>query len=703
MQIRVLGAVEIVTADGAVVDPGAPKRRAVVAVLALAANQVVDADTLVTRVWGDEPPTHARTALHGHVSALRKLLAPHAARLTSRGSGYELIVPDGAVDALRFTELADRARQAADEEAVALLREALGLWLGPPLTGVASSLHLDATAVRLVDAHRRVVSDLARRLLDLGRPEDAAALLQDHLLADPLREDLAAMAMQALDRAGDRAAAFEVFGRTEAALQRELGVEPSESLAREHEQLVSGAPEDTGPAATPPAPPSVPPPPAPARPVPAQLPARDAGFHGREAELTRLDAHAPAGSGGAVVVLHGVVGVGKSALALRHAHRIAGEFPDGQLYADLGGGDAAGPVGPDAVLAGFLDALGAPDDARGSGVPTDRLAAQFRSLAAGRRLLVVLDNARDAAQVRPLLAPDCLTLVTSRRRMDALVIEQGAAHVELDVLGTDEATGLLAAALGAGARADARVGEGTDARALGDLAARCGGLPLALRLAVTSLITHPTWDAQQLADAIADDDTRCALLVTRENGVGALVAATAATVPPASARALDLLGLHPGLVVDRFAVAALLDTTPEGARERLEDLARAGLLVEGPTGRWRRHDLVRLHGRHRIADDPERPAAVARLVDYYRQAVTAAVRALDAQPAGPAEGADAGARPLPPLDDEDAARRWVATEETALHELARLAESTQDDAGRELAERARDLRRRPARRRRAVR
>jgi DNA-binding SARP family transcriptional activator len=688
LQIRVLGPVEIVTADGAVVDPGAPKRRAVVAVLALAANQVVDAETLIARVWGDDPPTHARTALQGHVSALRKLLAPHAGRLTSRASGYELTVGEGTVDALRFTELTDRARHAPDDEAVELLREALALWRGPALTGVAASLHLDATVVRLTDLRRHAVGDLSRRLLGLGRAEEATVLLQDHLLADPLREDLAVMAMRALDRSGHRTAALEVFGRTEDALHRELGVGPSDWLAREHAQLLHGEP-DAGRKA-----------PAAVRPVPAQLPVRDAGFHGRAAELERLTALVGSGEP-RVVVLHGGVGVGKSALARHFAHRLAPGFPEGQLYADLGGDDRGGPEATGAALDGFLDALGVSEvdrPGRSSRTALERRAAHLRSLVAGRRLLVVLDDVRDVDQVRPLLAPDCLTLVTSRRRLDDLVIQQGAAHLELDVLATDEATGLLREALAAGSRADARVGEGADADALAQLAARCGGLPLALRLVAAVLVTHPTWSAQRLADALADEDKRCALLVTGESGLAGPLAATAATLPPAARRALDLLGLHPSLVVDRYATAALLDVTPDEARELLEVLARAGLLVEGPAGRWRRHDLVRLYGRHRSAEAPERPHAIARLTDYYLQAVTAADRALDTAGATPADRgpADAVRRALPPLHDEDTAGRWVAAEEAALRELPTIAETA---AGRRLAERARALRRRPSARR----
>jgi DNA-binding SARP family transcriptional activator/tetratricopeptide (TPR) repeat protein len=641
--------VEIVTTKGSVFTVGAPKRRSVLAALALTPNQLLDTHTLIGRVWGDEPPAHARTALQGHISALRKVITGPAL-LQSRASGYQLVTKPDAVDAELFDRLLTSAKGQPDHEAAAVLQQALGLWRGPALAGTAGSFFLSAAGARLTDNRLHAIEDLAERLLRLGRPAEACTLLDEHVSEHPLREELAALAVRAMHAAGRRSEAFDVYRRTRHALAEDLGVEPSEVLRREREALVEGRLPAAAPAKT-------------ARPIPAQLPPRTAGFTGRDQELAELrDCDRQ------IVVLCGQAGVGKTTLALQHAHRISGNFPDGQLFADLRGYDEREPQAAEDVLGRFLHALAVEE----TDVPAhlDERSALYRSLTAGRRMLVVLDNCRDAAQIRPLLpgASGCLTLVTSRDRLESLVAREGAAHLGLDVLTPEAATDVIAGVIG-----PRRVAaEPKAARALVRL---CDRLPLALRIVAAQLATHRDWRIQRVVDGLADEQQRVSAMVTPDRAVGASLALSVRTraLTRQSQRVFQLLGVHPGPDVDRLAASALFGTDVAKACRHLDEFAEAHLVVETAPGRYSRHDLVRLYTSQLVRSDPECAVAERRLIDYFLHTVGVARLMLEPRPPlfdGPVEHPP---KALPEFRSAADILAWVDAEERTIRALVKAA------------------------------
>lgn len=642
MRFRLLGPVEIVTGKGSMFTVGAPKRRSVLAALALTPNQLLGTRALIDRVWGEDPPAHARTALQGHISALRKVITGPA-RLNSRASGYELVTEADAVDAELFDRLLADAKHRSDPMAVVLLQQALGLWRGPALAGTADSLYLTAAAARLTDSRLHAIEDLATRLLRLGRPTDASTLLDQHVSEHPLREELAELAVRALHATGRRSEAFEVYQRTQDALADELGVEPSEGLRREHEALVTGhAPARPAPAAGP---------------SPAQLPLGTAGFTGRDQELLELRETTRR-----IVVLSGQAGVGKTTLALRHAHEISDRYPDGQLFADLRGYDDREPQPPADVLVVFLHALGI----READVPSDpdERSALYRSAMAGRRMLVVLDNCRDSDQVRPLLpgTPGCLTLVTSRSRLEGLVAREGAAHLGLDVLTEQDALDVITGVVG-------RRRAAAEPEAVRVLVRLCDRLPLALRIVAARLATHRHWQIQRVVDDLADEQQRASTLVTADRAVGASLALSVRALPARSQRAFRLLGVHPGPDVDRFAASALFGAGMAETRRHLDELAEAHLVIETVPGRYSRHDLVRLYTSQLAREDDECAAAGRRLVDYFLHTVGVARLTLEPRPPlfdGPVEHPPAT---LPPFRSATEILAWVDAEEPNIRAL----------------------------------
>ncbi|MBO0773546.1 MAG: winged helix-turn-helix domain-containing protein, partial [Actinobacteria bacterium] len=467
--LRLLGPVRLRGAAGGWSAPARPQQRLVLAVLALHAGRVVPVTELVETLWGQAPPPSARVSLQALVTRLRQALAGLPGGGVHRcGDGYRLPLPPAAVDLHRFRSLARTGRAAADEPAaVAAFDAALALWRGPALADVPETARVSAIRTGLADEHLSAASDRIGCLLRSGREREAAAELPGLLAAYPLAERLAGMLMLALERLGARGDALRVFRETRARLAAELGVEPGPELQQLHQRVLAGDPG--GPAARAPGPAARAPGPAAPdgrsragkpRVVPRQLPAAAADFAGRAPELaalTRLAAPSPGsqapGSQGpgaaAPVVISGTAGVGKTTLALHWASRAAGDFPDGQLYLDLRGyGPDPGPVPPGQALRGLLAALGVPP-ARITG-PPDRQAALYRSLLAGRRMLVVLDNARDERQVRPLLpgGAACRVLITSRSQLTGLLAAEGARLLSLDVMSEADARQLLARKLG---------------------------------------------------------------------------------------------------------------------------------------------------------------------------------------------------------------------------------------------------------------
>jgi DNA-binding SARP family transcriptional activator len=489
MRFRMLGPLRVHD-KGGWVRVEAEQPRVVLAVLLTEASSAVSTDKLIDAVWGDRPPKTAANTMAAYVLRLRRLIGSDA--LITRARGYELIVGDDDVDAVVFERTLAAARRELHmgrlESGAVRLADVLALWptSEPALADVPPRPVLEARVAHLELLRHGAVEDHLGALLDLGRHDEVVDDLYRLAAEQPLRERRWELLMTALQRCDRRADALDAYAQVRQVLTAELGVEPGARLRQTHQAILAGQPSAR--------------PVAPGRPmvVPAQLPADVAGFTGRTRELERLDTMLPATDGPAatavvISAMAGAAGVGKTALALHWSHHVAPRFPDGQLYANLRGGATATPTRPIEALARFLRALGVPGDQVPSDV--DEASALFRSLVAGRRMLILLDDAHDAEQVRPLLpgSSGCLTLVTSRDRLGGLMARDGARPLTLDVLTDDEAHHLLATLLGA-TRVTA------EPRATAEVARLCGNLPLALRLAAANLATHPR---SSIADYVA--------------------------------------------------------------------------------------------------------------------------------------------------------------------------------------------------------
>ncbi|GAA3461469.1 BTAD domain-containing putative transcriptional regulator [Saccharothrix longispora] len=645
MRVNLLGPVELVSAGGEAVRLGAAKRRTVLAALALELNRVVSGDRLLDLVWDGSPPPQAKAALQGHIAQLRKVLADGVS-LVTRAPGYVLTGTRGDVDAFRFEDLVASARDADDERAVAALREALDLWRGPVLADVPGDQLREAVSARLEELRLVAVQDLATRLFRLDRAGEVVSGLRDAVDANPLREALVSRLVLALHWTGRQAEALELFHRTRERLAEELGVDPGPELREAYQTVLAG---DTAPK-----------PPVVER-APAQLPREHRGFVGRELELSDLG-ESLMGQDSAIGLLVGPAGVGKTALALRWAHRVAGDFPDGQLFVNLRGFDETEPLDPRVALVGFLRALGLTDSQ--IAVDLEDQAAQYRSLLAGRRVLVLLDNARSAEQVRPLLpgSARCLVLVTSRHRLDDLVVTEGATSLHVPTLPEESAEHLLAALLG-------RPRIEQEPEAVAELCELCDRLPLALRIAGARLASRPRWTIQSLVDELRDEQGRLSALSLPEagRGVHAALAVSYRELPEGAARLFRRLGLHPGTDLDSYAAAALLDINVVSARTHLRTLAYANLLHESTPDRYSRHDLVRLFTHHLAAteSDVDNRVATARLLDYYLHVADSARAHLSdhVRPFGPPEHRPAS---FPELPSHAAALDWFTLEEANL-------------------------------------
>lgn len=618
MEFRLLGTVGVATGGGEL-PLGPAKRRSLLAALLLRPNTAVPLDQLIDALWPEGPPARARTVTQGHVSRLRALLAQGGAdewgvQLVTRGDAYVLEMPESLLDAHRFDELVRLAHeQRSPDDAAALLREALSLWRGPALVGVATGGPLRVAADGLEQARISAVEHLARTYGEFGEHARAAALLHAEAVAHPMRESLAAALMRSLYRAGRQSDAIDQYHRTRTLLADELGVDPGPALREAYAEILAG----DGPAQAPAAEPAEAPEPArtPVSGGPDLLPRPPRGFVGRERELAALDA--AAGPEHAVTVLTGPAGVGKTAAALHWAHSVRDRY-DGVLFADLrgfsddeGSGDAA-PETAD-VLREFLIALGLP----GRDLPETpgALAAAYRGRTEHHRYLVVLDNARTAAQVRPLLpaGPDSAAVVTSRLRLDGLAVSELARTVALGVLDPAASAALLAAATGGADRFTA------EPDAADRLTGLCAGLPLALRVVAARVNARPQWPLSGLADELADEQRRLALLDVDDTGVSAALRLTLRALPEDARLLFHRLGVLPGPDLDRYAAAALTALTPEEAAAALDRLAGAHLVTEATPGRYAMHDLVRLYARGlaRCDDTESTDEALVRLLDHY--------------------------------------------------------------------------------------
>ncbi|MFF6782533.1 BTAD domain-containing putative transcriptional regulator [Streptomyces sp. NPDC012510] len=606
LEFRLLGPVEAWHGDRAL-RLGGPKPRALLAVLLLRSGQVVPADALVDVIWGDEPPDTARALVQTYVSALRRALPAEAAEaIETRPPGYVLRPGVGRVDLAEFeARTADGRRAAAErdpERAARLLREALDLWRGPALGGVGEALR--GEAVRLEEARQAALEErIAADLASGGHEAELITELTALVRAHPTRERLRGQLMLGLYRLGRQADALTVYADGRAVLADELGLDPGPELNRLYEAILRADPTlVTAPV------PSRETPAAPSRPV-SLLPPAIGDFTGREEELARVVGEL-SGEREAmpVVVVSGAAGVGKSALAVQAAHRLAGEYPDGQLYAELHG--FSEPVPPAEALGRLLRALGAdpPED-------TAERGDLFRSLVAGRRMLLVLDDANGEAQVRPLLpgSATCGVLVTSRARLAGLV---GARRTDLGVLDDVRGLELLTRVTGPERTPDDPHEEAA-ARRIVEL---CGGLPLALRIAGARLATRRHWTPSVLAERLADEHRRLDELSVGDLEVRAGLGLSYQALDECARRVLRRIAVLGSADVALWTVAALADTPEDEAEEILERLLDAQLIdcpgrdqIGQP--RYRLHDLVRVYAAERAeTEDPvaDRTEAVGR-------------------------------------------------------------------------------------------
>jgi DNA-binding SARP family transcriptional activator len=661
------------------------------AVLAMSAGNPVGTGRLAELVWPEDRPERVRASLQTLAARLRAVLP---GVVVTAGDGYLLELDPDQVDLLRFRGLVRAAERAGDNAgALGLLDQALGLWRGEPLAGLRSSA-LDREVVPgLVDEHLAAMQRRAGLELAAGRHDRVIAELRALAGRYRLREPLWGLLLRALADAGRPAEAIGEYHRARQILAEELGVDPSPELQDLYQQLLRAGGEVPHPRSA--VPPGEPVPGGVARPgdrpgqggvarpgdgprgrTPRRLPAEARVFTGRQAELSRLlglddgPAEAAGGAAGArgpgpgpgpgtvvISVIDGMAGVGKTALAVRAAHRLAGRFGDGQLFIDLHGYTRGYPPRTaDQALATLLRTLGVPAQQ----IPEDaeERAALYRERLAGTRTLIVLDNAVDEAQIRPLIpgGTGCMVLVTSRRKLKGL---DDAHTMALDVLPEPDAIALFAALAGPGRARP-------DDPAVAEIVRLCGRLPLAVRIAAALLRNRPAWGPGYLAGKLRAVHTRLDALSDGDRDLAAVFGLSGQALTRDQRRLYRHLGLAPGPEADAYAAAALLNTDPATAERLLQELVDHSLLFEPTVGRYQMHDLIRSHSRVLATRDPaaEREAALGRLLDYYQHTAWRA----DARVARYAQPGPGGRIPsyAPELPDVDAARAWLRAERANL-------------------------------------
>jgi tetratricopeptide (TPR) repeat protein len=639
VDVLVLGPVAVRVSDEVHEPSGLPA--AVLGALALAGPEGLPDSDVVAATWSERAHDVSRSMFGVAVHRTRRWLAETAGdrlRIDRRATGYVLV--GGRVDAHRFLHACAEAADVPDERRAGLLADALRLWRGTPLTGIEPRGPVSVLVQRLVRAQRDAVIDYGRVSIRLGRPAAAAEALLPVAEREPLDEVVHAVLIEALAAEGRRTEALHRYDLVRRRLADELGVDPGPLLGETFLRVVR-AESDPPATAT-----SI---------VPAQLPPDVTGFTGRSTELSDMDRAVAdrVANGSAIVVITGIGGVGKTALAVHWAHRAAPGFPDGQLYADLRGYGDRRPVPPLVALGRFLRALGVP----GREIPddTDEAAALYRSVLAHRRAIVVLDNAAGTDQVRPLLpgAGGSVALITGRRRFDGLVVREAARRIALDGLAPAESLRLLASA------GDGRIG--ADRAAAAELAALCGHLPLALRIAAADLAAQPHRTVATHVTALRGDRlTGLAIDDDPDLSVRATFALSYQRLTNADRRLFRLLSVVPGADVDTAAVAVLT-----GTADVADGLARLvdAQLLRRQDGRFSFHDLIGEYARERARDDEDptvTAAARTRLFGWYAATALVANNILHKAAIRMPVPADAPAGM--PLADADAARRWLEAE-----------------------------------------
>jgi DNA-binding SARP family transcriptional activator/tetratricopeptide (TPR) repeat protein len=661
---------------GKLVAPIAAKHRVILGVLAVAPNTWVHQEALIDAVWGERSPTTAVSLVRTYVSALRRILDPKQSPrdqeglVVAAGSGYRLQVTADQLDLLAFEQLAERGRAECTRGdlvgACHAYERALNLWHGELLADV-DVLRNHPAAVSVRRHHATVICDYADAACAARLPDRVLPHLWDLASREPLDEKVHARLMIALASAGRQAAALKVFEDLRSRLDAELGVCPGPELAASHLRVLRQDVLPTVPQAviasisTALASEAAPA-------VPRELPAVARYFAGRQAELTALNSllDQPARSAERMLIsaISGTAGVGKTAMAVYWAHQVADRFPDGQLFANLRGYDRGQPVSAADALAGFLHALGMPDRDIPSAV--DERAARYRSLLADRRILVILDNAGSAEQVRPLLpgAQACMAVVTSRDSLAGLVARDGAWRLELDPLPPGDAIELLRALIGARVTAEPA--------AAATMAARCCRLPLALRIAAELAAARPRVPLAELAGQL-DEQQRCLEFLSAgedtSTAVRTVFSWSCRHLNHNAARMFRLSGLHPGPDLDRHAAAVLVGSTAEQAEKLLGQLVRAHLIQVTKPGRYGMHDLLRAYAAEQsgLRDSAgQRRAALTRLLDHYSYVAADATDTLFPAESGGRQRIRPPVAPVLPMTDPATARAWLDAERANL-------------------------------------
>jgi len=716
--VGLLGPVDVVI-GGVPAGIAQPALRALLATLALSANRVVPVASLIDALWQEEASRQRERNLHVQVHQLRRRLAElepgaPASRIATVAPGYRLSLGEGELDVQAFTSLAACGRRLArdgDPAAAAdALRQALDLWRGPALADVLQlSQQLSAGAASLNEQRLAALEDRIDADLAAGTGANLCGELTGLAARFPLRERLRGQLMIALFRGGQRGDALAAYQHARQVLRDELGLDPGPRLRALHQQILAGdtrltrlAAAVAAPAARPgespghgpggdrhddpddargPAPGGGPRSavgsPAAVAVLPRQLPAGVRHFTGRAAELAELDRllgqRGEGTQGVTIAAIDGTAGVGKTALALHWSRRVAGHFPDGQLHVNLRGYDpAAVPVTPAEAIRGFLDALGVPPGQLPA--TPEAQAGLYRSLLAGRRMLLVLDNARDPGQVRPLLpgSPGCLVVVTSRTVLSGLAAADDAQPVSLGLLPGHEATALLTARLGVSRAA-------AEPEAVRQIVSLCAGLPLALAITAARAAARPRLPLAALAAALACEQDRLDALDTGEQAtsVRGVLSWSYRQLSERAARMFRLLGAHPGPDISLAAAASMSGTSRSQARQMLAELTAASLLSEHQPGRYAFHDLLRAYAAEQAracaaeqartgGSEAGRRAAVARFLDHYLHTAHAATQLM--APVGhPIELAAAhpGVSPEQVADHEEALA-WFRAEHQVL-------------------------------------
>jgi DNA-binding SARP family transcriptional activator len=665
LRFNILGPIEG-WSNGTRLRLGGVIQERVLATLLLEPGKVLPVSRLVEAAWDEEPPPTAPHQVRKAVADLRRRIPGGADVLVTDGPGYRVAQEQCEIDVAEFGLLIRKAKLAAADgrtaDAAEILRGALALWRGPVLSGSGGPV-IEAASTSIEERRLTAAEQLFELHLALGEASELVVELRELVQQHPLRESLRGQLMIALYRSGRQAEALDEYGKVRELLADELGIDPGPHLTKLYEGILRESPELAGPepAAAPVVAVALP-----AEP-PSTLPYDLADFTGRDRELTEILEGARSGGeqGPQIVAIDGMGGCGKTSLAVRAAHRLAPDYPDGQLHIDLRGytpGDQ--PVTAGIALDTLLRAVGVP----GNLIPDDVAArtALWRATLVGKRLLILIDNAAGAAAIRPLLplSPGCLVMVTSRAR---LVDLDGAQWISIGEMPPEDSAMLVAETLGA-----QRVAAEPEAAA--ELARLCGHLPLALRIATARLRNRPRWTLQYLAERLRDETRRLDELSSGARSVSATLRLSYQALDEECRNAFSTLALHPGSDMDVHAAGALLGSSARDAEDLLELLLDVHLVQQPEIGLYTFHDLVRSFAQSLLVESPEDSGAVERLLGYYLTATEVACDLLYSGRRRRSTGIEPSAAELPELGAPEEARKWFLREQTSLLAAVTLAE-----------------------------